>query len=205
MHLFRKPRWSTSFWGECLATLSGFDQWDCVFSHSFVIMAAARRYKRGPSAHKLTKQHKPTEQMPADLNCQLFRHQRTSITYNLDQGIVEACAHGSHVLCAELAGARNYGGLVHAAVASEGNPVFFDRKQFADTVWHGCTVKCGPLYEALNQRGGDMLTGATVVHQKEALYGHRGSRCMSWNPSKPFSRVQFHYPGIWGVEGAVER
>lgn len=48
-----------------------------------------------------------------------------------------------------------------------------------------------------NQRGGDMLTGATVVHRKEALYSLR-SRCMrarSTHP-KPNQRFNFDYPEI---------
>ena len=103
---------------------------------------------------------------------------------NLDQGIVEACAHGSHALCAELAGARNYGGLVHAAVASEGNPLSSSIGSNSPTLFDmAAQSSVWSSVRGSNQRGGDMLTGATVVHRKEALYG-LGSRCMSsWNPS----------------------
>ena len=88
--------------------------------HSFVIMATAKGIKGALLPHNPDNNNTTNR---ADASSSLNINLHFNHAYNLDQGIVEACAHGDHAFCAELAGARNYGGLVHAAVASEGTPL----------------------------------------------------------------------------------
>ena len=60
----------------------------------------------------------------------------------------------------------------YAAVASEGKPlVFFDRSNSPTLSDMAAQSNVWSSVRGSNQQGGDMLTGATVVHRKEALYG----------------------------------
>ena len=106
----------------------------------------------------------------------------------------------SIALCAELAGARNYGGLVHAAVASEGNPL---SSSIGSNSRHCLTwphsQMCGPLYEALNSEEVICWMVLLLCIRKPFMSGESMHVRAGTHP-KPFFKVQFRLS--WDLEEA---
>ncbi len=79
------------------------------------------------------------------------------------------------ILCAELAVARNYGGLSTQQLLRRKPLVFFDGVTLALLTW---PLSCGPLYEALTSEEAIADQVTLLCIWEEALYGVWGSRCM---------------------------